>query len=41
MFVVFAGREFCYRLGDVAAKGIVEDYARSVGVPDSQLDWES
>jgi hypothetical protein len=40
MFVVFAGRQFSYILGDLAAKATVEGYARSVGVPDSQLDWE-
>ena len=40
MFVVFAGREFRYPLGDAGARARVEDYARSVGVPESQLDWE-
>jgi len=40
MFVVFAGRQFHYRIGDAAARAEVEDHARSLGVPDSQLDWE-
>jgi hypothetical protein len=40
MFVVFAGRRFSYILGDLAAKATIEVYARSVGVPDSQLDCE-
>jgi hypothetical protein len=40
MFVVFAGRQFRYPLADGAARSTVEDYARSVGVPQSQLDWE-
>jgi hypothetical protein len=41
MFVVFAAREFRYPLGDPVARQGVEQYARSVGVPESQLDWES
>ena len=40
MFVVFAGRSFRYDLGDAAAKAEAESYARSIGVPDAQLDWE-
>jgi len=40
MFVVFSGRRFRYKLGDAAARGEVETYARSIGVPESQLDWE-
>ncbi|HZA75685.1 MAG TPA: hypothetical protein VE623_04765 [Acidimicrobiales bacterium] len=37
--VVFADRVFRYRRGDRAGRAEVEDYARSVGVPESQLDW--
>src|SRR4051794_16822068 len=37
--VVFAGRTFRYRRGDTRARDEVADYARSVGVPDEQLDW--
>jgi len=37
--VVFAGRVFRYRNGDVAGRAEVADYARSVGVPEHQLDW--
>jgi hypothetical protein len=40
MFVVFAGRVFRYPLGMEAPRGEVEAYARSIGVPESQLDWE-
>lgn len=40
MFVVFAGRRFHYRIGDDAAKAEVEHDARSLGIPESQLDWE-
>ena len=38
-FVVFAGRVFRYPRGDRAARLDVEAYARSVGVPEAQLDW--
>jgi hypothetical protein len=37
--VVFAGRIFRYPRGDERGRAEVADYARSVGVPDSQLDW--
>ncbi len=40
MFVAFAGRKFRYRLGDVGGKADAESYARSIGVPAAQLDWE-
>ncbi len=38
-FVVFAGRIFRYRRGDAPARAEVEQYARTVGVPEAQLDW--
>jgi hypothetical protein len=38
-FVVFAGRVFRYARGDPAQRAEVEAYGRSVGVPESQLDW--
>ena len=38
-FVVFADRVFRYPRGDQAGRGEVADYARSVGVPEHQLDW--
>jgi hypothetical protein len=37
--VVFAGRIFCYHRGDDIERAKVADYARSVGVPEEQLDW--
>ena len=37
--VVFAGRVFRYRRGDAPARAEVAEYARSVGVPEQQLDW--
>ena len=39
VFVIFCDRVFRYRRGDRAARSKVEDYARSMGVPESQLDW--
>ena len=40
MFVAFAGRHFRYALGDLEGKAQAEAYARSIDVPESQLDWE-
>ena len=38
-FVVFAGRTFRYPRGSEAGRAAAADYARSVGVPEEQLDW--
>jgi hypothetical protein len=38
-FVVFAGRTFRYPRGEAAGRALAADYARSVGVPEEQLDW--
>lgn len=38
--VVFAGKVFRYRRGDRAARAEAEAHARSVGVPEHQLDWK-
>ena len=40
MYVVFARRVFRYPLGVAERREEVEAYARSLGVPESQLDWE-
>jgi hypothetical protein len=37
--VVFAGRVFRYPCGNEAERAKVADYARSIGVPEEQLDW--
>jgi hypothetical protein len=37
--VVFHDRVFRYSKGDQARRAEVEDYARSVGVPEAQIDW--
>jgi hypothetical protein len=38
-FVVFAERVFRYPRGDTVGRSAAETHARSVGVPESQLDW--
>ena len=38
-FVVFADRTFRYRRGDQAGRAAAAEHARSVGVPEAQLDW--
>ena len=38
-FVVFANIVFKYPRGDRDGRAAAEDHARSVGVPESQLDW--
>jgi hypothetical protein len=38
-FVVFAGRIFRYPRGNRVARNEAEGYARSLGVPDGQIDW--
>ena len=38
-FVVFAERVFRYPRGDTVGRSEAEAHARSVGVPESQLDW--
>jgi hypothetical protein len=37
--VVFAGRVFRYRKGDVAGRAAATQYGLSVGCPADQLDW--
>ena len=37
--VVFRGRVSRYQSGDRSARAEVEQYARSMGVPEPQLDW--
>ncbi|MFG1952402.1 hypothetical protein [Micromonospora sp. NPDC048830] len=38
-WVVFAGRIFTYPRGDDTGRQEAITYARTVGVPDAQLDW--
>lgn len=39
VFVVFPGKVIKYARGDDRARSEAKKYARSVGVPESQLDW--
>ena len=39
VFIVFSGRIFRYPRGDRAGRARAEEYGRSVGVPEAQLDW--
>ena len=39
-FVVFPKRVFRYRLGDRAGRAEAQEYARSIGVPSRQVDWD-
>jgi len=38
-FVVFAGRVFKYARGDIVGREAAAAHARSVGVPEAQIDW--
>jgi hypothetical protein len=38
-FVVFSGRVFRYPRGDADGRARAEAHARSLGVPEAQLDW--
>ncbi|MGP8159508.1 MAG: hypothetical protein ACLPWO_07910 [Thermoplasmata archaeon] len=40
MFVIFPRKVFRYRVGDKAGKRQAQDYARSIGVPGRQIDWD-
>ena len=40
MFVIFPHRIFRYRVGDKMGKTHAQDYARSIGVPGRQVDWD-
>lgn len=40
MFVVFPGKVLRYRAGDTAGKTHAQEYARSIGVPGRQIDWD-
>ncbi|MBR8642033.1 hypothetical protein KEF29_28705 [Streptomyces tuirus] len=39
-FVVFAGKVFRYPRRDAEGRLPAQDYARSIGIPEAQLDWE-
>lgn len=37
--IVFPGKTFRYRLGDVAGRKEAQEFGRQCGVPEPQLDW--
>jgi len=37
--VIFPEKVFRYKKGDVQRKKEAEKYGKSLGIPDSQLDW--
>ena len=38
-FVVFPGRVFRYPRGDADRRAAAADHARSIGIPEDQIDW--
>jgi len=40
MFVIFPRKIFRYRVGDLAGRTHAQQYARSIGVPTGQIDWD-
>jgi len=40
-FVIFPKRVFRYPIGDLARRAEAQEYARSIGVPQWQVDWEA
>jgi hypothetical protein len=39
VYVIFSDRVFVYRQGDRGQRAAAQEHARSLGIPDSQLDW--
>lgn len=39
LYVIFPGRVFKYAGGDAVQRALAQEYARSLNVPESQLDW--
>lgn len=37
--VVFPGRVMCYRRGDADGRARAAAHARSIGIPETQIDW--
>lgn len=40
VYVIYPGKVFKYDKGDIQKKKEAEDYGKSLGIPESQLDWE-
>jgi hypothetical protein len=39
-YVIFLGKVFKYPKGDQLKRAEAENYARSLGIPESQIDWD-
>ena len=39
VYVIFPGKVFKYRMGDALSRAAALEFGRSLGVPESQLDW--
>jgi hypothetical protein len=39
VYVIFPYKIFTYRKGDSQQRGLARQYGRSLGIPESQLDW--
>jgi len=39
VYVIFPGKIFKYRKGDSTQRAKAEQHGRSIGIPESQLDW--
>ena len=38
-YVIFPGKVFCYPRGDVLQRAAAQQFGRTLGIPESQLDW--
>jgi len=40
-FIIFPGKVFTYNKSDNSLAASAKDYGRSIGIPESQLDWDT
>jgi len=38
-YVIFPGKVFCYPRGDALQRAAAQQFGRSLGIPEAQLDW--
>lgn len=39
-FIIFPGKVFIYEKGDSNSATLAKEHGRSIGIPESQLDWD-
>ncbi len=39
-FIIFPGKVFTYEKGDSSSATAAKEHGRSIGIPESQLDWD-